>query len=65
MPPMTLTPLPAMSRSVHLHGSLTHAQIQRLLRVADTCPVKHALEAGFLIRQRLAQDQLPSLNRAA
>jgi putative redox protein len=51
--------------TVHLHGSLTHAQIQRLLRVADTCPVKHALEAGFLIRQRLAHDQLPSLNRAA
>ena len=46
--------------TVHLHGSLTDAQINRLLRVADTCPVKHALEAGFLIRQRLADDRAPT-----
>jgi len=51
--------------TVHLHGSLTDAQTNRLLRVADTCPVKHALEAGFLIRQRLADDRVPNRNRAA
>jgi putative redox protein len=50
--------------TVHLHGRLTDPQIRRLLRVADTCPVKHALEAGFLIRQRLADDHVPASNRA-
>ena len=46
--------------TVHLHGALTDAQIERLMRVADTCPVKRALEAGFLIRQRLADGDAPS-----
>ena len=50
---------------VHLHGDLTNAQIQRLLRVGDTCPVKRALEDGFLIRQRLADGDVRSGNGAA
>jgi putative redox protein len=51
--------------TVRLHGALTDAQVERLMRVADTCPVKRALETGFLISQRLADDELPSLDRAA
>ena len=50
---------------VHIHGDLTDAQIERLLRVGDTCPVKRALEDGFLIRQRLADGDVPSGNGAA
>ena len=50
---------------VNHHGDLTDAQIQRLLRVGDACPVKRALEDGFLIRQRLADGDVPSGNGAA
>ncbi|HEY2161232.1 MAG TPA: OsmC family protein [Solirubrobacteraceae bacterium] len=32
---------------VHLPGGLTPDQLKRLRRVADTCPAKRALEAGF------------------
>ncbi len=33
--------------TVHLPDGLTQDQIARLRRVAETCPVKRALEAGF------------------
>ena len=33
--------------TVHLPDGLTPDQITRLTRVADTCPVRRALEAGF------------------
>jgi putative redox protein len=45
--------------TVHLQGRLSDSQTQRLLHVADTCPVKRALEAGFAFRQRLASDLGP------
>jgi putative redox protein len=38
---------------VHLPGGLTAEQIKRLERVAQTCPVRRALEAGFAFDERL------------
>ena len=32
---------------VHVPAGLTHDQAERLRRIADTCPVKRALVAGF------------------
>jgi putative redox protein len=42
--------------TVHLPDGLTDEQIERLRRVADTCPVKRALEAGFTFEQQLVLD---------
>jgi putative redox protein len=39
---------------IHLPDGLTPDQIKRLERVAKTCPVKRALEAGFTFEQKLA-----------
>jgi putative redox protein len=38
---------------IHLPGSLTPGQQRRLARVAATCPVRRALEAGFTFEERL------------
>jgi putative redox protein len=42
--------------TVHLPEGLTAEQTERLRRVADTCPVRRALEAGFTIDERLEHD---------
>jgi putative redox protein len=42
--------------TVHLPDGLTDEQIERLRRIADTCPVKRALEAGFTFEQQLVLD---------
>ena len=39
--------------SIHLPAGLTADQITRLARVAATCPVRRALEAGFAIEERI------------
>ncbi len=39
---------------IHLPGGLTPDQIKRLKSVAETCPVKRALETGFTFDQELA-----------
>jgi putative redox protein len=39
--------------SVHLPDGLTRDQVERLRRVAETCPAKRALEAGFEFEQTL------------
>jgi len=41
---------------VYLPEGLTGDQVQRLRRVADTCPAKRALEAGFTFDEQLIQD---------
>jgi putative redox protein len=46
--------------SVHLPEGLTPDQIERLRRVADTCPARRALEAGFTFDQQLELDLPPS-----
>jgi putative redox protein len=42
--------------TIHLPDGLTPDQTKRLERVADTCPVRRALEAGFTFDERLASD---------
>lgn len=39
--------------TVHLPEGLTDDQIVRLKRVADTCPVRRALEAGFEFEEQM------------
>jgi len=39
--------------TVHLPDGLAPSQIERLRRVADTCPVRRALEAGFAFDERI------------
>ena len=42
--------------TVHLPDDLTTEQTERLRRVADTCPVRRALEAGFTFDERIEHD---------
>jgi putative redox protein len=41
---------------LHLPGDLTPDQRHRLLRVAETCPARRALEAGFIFEERIVAD---------
>jgi putative redox protein len=45
---------------IHLPEGLTAEQVKRLRRVADTCPARRALEAGFVFEEELVLDG-PSL----
>lgn len=45
--------------TVHLPVGVTPDQTKRLKRVANTCPVRRALEAGFTFDERLVTD-IPS-----
>jgi putative redox protein len=49
--------------TIHLPDGLTPEQVRRLQRVAATCPVKRALEAGFTFEQLIALD-LPTTHPA-
>jgi len=42
--------------TIHLPDGLTPDQTRRLERVAATCPVRRALEAGFTFDERLVTD---------
>jgi putative redox protein len=46
----------AVDMTVHLPDGLTADQVTRLQRVANTCPVRRALEAGFTFDERLVTD---------
>jgi putative redox protein len=46
----------AVEVTVHLPEGLTTDQTERLTRVADTCPVRRALEAGFTFDERIEHD---------
>jgi putative redox protein len=39
--------------TVHLPAHLSSEQVERLRRVADTCPVRRTLEAGFEFCERV------------
>ena len=39
--------------TIHLPDHLTDDQVKRLEKVAETCPVRRALEAGFTFNERL------------
>ena len=43
----------SFSIRVNLPAGLSDEQIARLRRVADTCPVRRALEAGFAFDERI------------
>ncbi len=43
---------------VHLPDSLSAEQVRRLERVANTCPLRRALEAGFEFEERTVSSQL-------
>lgn len=45
---------------VHLPSDLTPDQQRRLERVAETCPVRRALEAGFIFEERIVTARAPS-----
>ncbi len=49
--------------TVNLPDGLAASQIERLRRVADTCPVRRALEAGFAFDERI--EIAPELARSA
>lgn len=44
--------------AIHLHlpASLTSEQVDRLRRVAETCPVRRAFEAGFEFEEEIVLD---------
>ena len=42
--------------SVHLPEGLAPEQVERIKRVADTCPARRALEAGFAFEEQLELD---------
>jgi len=48
---------------VHVPDDLTPDQQRRLKRVAETCPARRALEAGFAFQERIIQE--PRARRAA
>jgi putative redox protein len=50
---------------VHLPESLTPDQVKRLERVANTCPFRRALEAGFEFDERLLRDRPDAPREAA
>jgi uncharacterized OsmC-like protein len=49
------TPRRALVR-VHLPDGLSDAQLKRLQKVAETCPARRALEAGFTFDEQIVVD---------
>lgn len=45
---------------VHAPADFTPEQVERLYRIADTCPVKRALEAGFSFEEQVVADAATS-----
>jgi putative redox protein len=45
--------------TVHLPDDLTPDQRRRLERVAETCPARRALEAGFVFEERIVTTRAP------
>ncbi len=43
---------------IHLSNDITPEQQRRLQRVAETCPVRRALEAGFIFEERMVTTRL-------
>ena len=46
--------------TIHLPDHLTDDQVKRLEKVAETCPVRRALEAGFTFNERLVTTPAPA-----
>ena len=50
---------------ITLTGTLDDAQLERLRAVADSCPVRRALESGFLFEERLSTTRSGTGGRGA
>jgi putative redox protein len=50
---------------LNLPAGLTAGQLQRLTRVADTCPVRRALEAGFEFSEQVSTSRDPLIAQTA
>ncbi len=50
----------AIEVTIHLPEGLTPGQIARLRRVADSCPVRRALESGFSFDERVVAAPAPA-----
>ena len=50
---------------IRLTGMLDDAQLERLRAVADSCPVRRALETGFVFEERLSTTRSGTAGRAA
>ncbi len=48
--------------TLHLPDTLSEQQVARLRRVADTCPVRRALESAFTFDERIAAEPPLSLS---
>ena len=46
--------------TIHLPDHLNGDQVKRLQKVAETCPVRRALEAGFTFNERLVTTPAPT-----
>jgi len=46
--------------TIHLPDHLTDEQVRRLEKVAETCPVRRALEAGFTFHEQLVTIPSPT-----
>ena len=46
-----------MEVDIHLPPGLAAEQVRRLQRVAQTCPVRRALESGFTFEEKLIADE--------
>jgi putative redox protein len=46
----------AVEVTLHLPDGLTNEQTERLRRVANSCPVRRALQAGFTFEERIEHD---------
>jgi putative redox protein len=49
-----------ITREIHLEGELTDEQRQRLLEIANRCPVARTLASEIKVRSRLAQPGWPA-----
>ena len=45
--------------TVHLPDDLTELQVQRLMRVAEACPVRRAIESGMTFDEHLPRTDVP------
>ena len=50
--------------TVHIPPTLTPAQAARIRLVAETCPVKRAFEAGFIVDEQFVTDLHPEQRKA-
>jgi putative redox protein len=46
--------------TIHVPDHLTDEQVRRLAKVAETCPVRRALEAGFAFNEQLVTTPSPT-----